>query len=120
MTNVSIYLLLDGTCMPAMEFYQSVFGGTLIMTKVADIPAKAHLPEHLHQRIIHARLQGANVDISASDWLRPDETPMQGNKTCLYISGDSFEEVKSVYDKLSVEANITDPFKQEFFGSYGA
>lgn len=120
MTNVSIYLLLDGTCKPAMEFYQSVFGGTLTMTKAADTPAKDHLPAHLQQRIIHARLQGANVDISASDWLRPEEIPVQGNKTCLYISGNSYEEVKSLYDKLSVGANITDPLKQEFFGAYGA
>ena len=120
MTNVSIYLLLDGTCQPAMEFYQSVFGGTLTMTKAADTPAKDHLPAHLQQRIIHARLQGANVDISASDWLRPEEIPVQGNKTCLYISGNSYEEVKSLYDKLSVGANITDPLKQEFFGAYGA
>jgi PhnB protein len=120
MTNVSIYLLLDGTCQPAMEFYQSVFGGNLTMTQVSDTPASDHLPAHLQQRIIHARLQGANVDISASDWLRPEEIPVQGNKTCLYISGNSYEEVKSLYDKLSVGANITDPLKQEFFGAYGA
>ncbi len=120
MTTASIYLLLEGTCKPAMEFYHSVFGGVLTMTRVEDTPAKNHLPEHLHQRIIHARLHGANVDISASDWLRPDEIPVQGNKTCMYISGDSFEEVKSIYDRLSMEAHITDPIKQEFFGAYGA
>ena len=120
MTNVSIYLLLDGTCKPAMEFYHSVFGGALTMTSVEDTPVKNQLPEHLHQSIIHARLQGANVDISASDWLRPEEIPVQGNKTCLYISGNSYEEVKSLYDKLSVGAYITDPLKEEFFGAYGA
>ena len=120
MTNVSIYLLLDGTCKPAMEFYQSVFGGALTMTSVEDTPAKNPLPEYLHQRIIHARLLGANVDISASDWLRPEEIPVQGNKTCLYISGNSYEEVKSLYDKLSVGAYITDPLKEDFFGAYGA
>ena len=120
MTNVSIYLLLEGTCKPAMEFYHSVFGGALTMTSVEDTPAKNQLPEHLQQRIIHARLQGANVDISASDWLRPEEIPVQGNKTCLYISGNSYEEVKSLYDKLSVGAYITDPLKEEFFGAYGA
>ena len=120
MTNVSIYLLLEGTCKPAMEFYHSVFGGALTMTRVEDTPVKNQLPEHLHQSIIHARLQGANVDISASDWLRPEEIPVQGNKTCLYISGNSYEEVKSLYDKLSVGAYITDPLKEEFFGAYGA
>lgn len=120
MTNVSIYLLLEGTCKPAMEFYHSVFGGALTMTSVEDTPVKNQLPEHLHQSIIHARLQGANVDISASDWLRPEEIPVQGNKTCLYISGNSYEEVKSLYDKLSVGAYITDPLKEEFFGAYGA
>lgn len=120
MTNVSIYLLLEGTCKPAMEFYHSVFGGALTMTSVEDTPAKSQLPEHLQQSIIHARLQGANVDISASDWLRPEEIPVQGNKTCLYISGNSYEDVKSLYDKLSVGAYITDPLKEEFFGAYGA
>lgn len=120
MTSVSIYLLLDGSCKQAMEFYKSIFGGSLNMTKVADTPAKDHLPEYLHQRIINARLHGSNIDISASDWLRPDEIPIQGNKTCLYLSGNSYEELKSFYDKLSVGATITDPLKQEFYGAYGA
>ena len=36
MTTLTPYLLLDGKCQQAMEFYKSCFGGELTVTKVKD------------------------------------------------------------------------------------
>jgi PhnB protein len=120
MTKLSIYLLLDGTCKSAMEFYQSVFGGELVMTKVGESAVKDYMPTPMHNKVINARLQNEGVDISASDWLRPSEKPNQGNTVCLYLSGGTYSELKNLFDKLSEGANVTDPLKEEFFGTYGA
>lgn len=120
MNKLSIYLLFDGTCKPAMEFYNEIFGGELHMTKVAETPAKDQLPVNFHEKILNARLLSSQIDISASDWLRPQETPIQGNKVCLYLSGGQFNELKSIFDKLSEGANVTDPLRKEFYGAYGA
>ena len=116
----STYLLLDGRCKEAMEFYRSCFGGDLIMTTVGESPMKGIFPESMHKRVVNAKLVSGNINISASDWLRPSEKPVQGNTVCLYLSGGAYSEIKSLFDKLSFGATITDPLKEEPFGVYGA
>ena len=44
MTTLTPYLLFDGNCHQAMEFYKSCFGGELAATKVKDSPAKDLMP----------------------------------------------------------------------------
>jgi PhnB protein len=120
MTTLSSYLLFDGNCRQAMEFYRSCLGGELILTLVKDTPAKQRMPESQHNKVLNARLQGSNVDISASDWLRPDRTPIRGNTACLYLSGGTFQELTSLFERLSEGGESTDPLNQQFFGAYGA
>jgi PhnB protein len=119
-TNLTPYLLFNGTCQQAMEFYKSCFGGELAATKVKDSPAKDHFPPVQQDKIINARLQSGQLDISASDWLRPDETPIRGNTVCLFLSGGTLQELKTIFDRLSEGAEVTDPLKEMFFGTYGA
>lgn len=118
--QLTTYLLLDGTCTDAMTFYHSVFGGELTMTTVGDSPMKAAFPAAMHGKIVSARLKSKVVDISASDWLRPGEKPVQGNTVCLYVSGGNADETKTFFDKLSVGAKVTDPLSKLPFGLYGA
>jgi PhnB protein len=103
-----------------MEFYKSCFSGELTAIKVKDSPAKDHMPAVQQEKILNARLRNHNIDISASDWLRPDQTPICGNTVCLYLSGGTFEELKALFEKLSEGAEVTDPLKEQFFGTYGA
>lgn len=120
MSDFSIYLLFDGTCRQAMEFYKACLGGELICTQVKDSQAKDHMPAFQQEKVLNARLVSGSVKISASDWLRPDQTPVRGNMNCMYLSGGSFAGLKAVFDKLSEGATVTDPLEQKFFGSYGA
>jgi PhnB protein len=114
------YLLFDDTCHDAMEFYKTVFGGDLTAIKVKDSPAKDHMPASQQEKTINARLRSGAIEISASDWLMPNRTPVRGNTVCLYLSGGTFEELKTLFDKLSDGADVTDPLKEMFFGAYGA
>lgn len=120
MTTLTPYLLLDGTCAPAMEFYKSCFGGELALTKVKDSVAKDRMPAFQQEKVLNARLRSGAFEISASDWLRPAQTPVRGNTVCLYLSGGTFQELKALFEKLSEGAEVTDPLKEEFFGAYGA
>jgi PhnB protein len=119
-TALTPYLLFDGHCKQAMEFYESCFGGELNITKVKDSPAKDFMPAFQQEKVVNARLKSASVEISASDWLRPDETPIRGNTVCMYLSGGTPEQLKVLFNKLSDGAEITDPLKEVFFGMYGA
>jgi PhnB protein len=120
MTRLTPYLLFDGNCHEAMEFYKSCFGGELTVMKVKDSPVKDHMPAVQLNKTINALLKSQNLEISASDWLRLDRTPVRGNTVCLYLSGGTFSDLNTLFEKLSAGAEVTDPLKEQFFGVYGA
>jgi|SRR5215472_16453433 len=120
MTTLTPYLLFDGHCHQAMDFYQSCFGGELNVIKVKDSPVKDHMPAIQQDKVLNARLRHGNLEISASDWLRPDRTPVRGNTVCLYLRGGTLRELQTLFEKLSDGADVTDPLQPVFFGSYGA
>jgi PhnB protein len=120
MAALTPYLLFDGHCREAMEFYKSCFGGELTLTKVKDSPAKDRMPAVQHEKVIHARLKSPHVEIAASDWLWLARTPIRGNTVCLFLSGGTLRELKALFEKLSDGAELTDPLKETFFGTYGA
>src|SRR6202521_710140 len=64
MTTLTPYLLFDGKCQQAMEFYKSCFGGELAATKVKDSPAKDFMPASQHEKIVNARLRNGKLEIS--------------------------------------------------------
>ena len=120
MTKLTPYLLSDGKCREAMEFYHSCLGGELTLSAVKDSPAKNQMPAFQQDKVLNAHLCGGALEISASDWLAVNETPVRGNTVCLFLSGGTFEELKALFDKLSQGANVTNPLKEVFFGVYGA
>jgi PhnB protein len=120
MTTLTPYLLFNGTCREAMEFYQSCFGGELTLTKVKDSPAKDQTPPVQQEKVLNARLKKGSLEISASDWLALDQEPIRGNMVCLFLSGGTQAELKALFEKLSAGADVTDPLKPMFFGTYGA
>lgn len=119
-TTLTPYLLFEGTCHEAMEFYKSCLGGELTVLKVRDSPMKDHMPAAQQEKVLNAHLRRGDLQISASDWLMPDRTPRPGNTVCMYLSGGTYQELKSLFDKLSDGAQVTDPLKELFFGTYGA
>jgi PhnB protein len=120
--KLTLYLLFDGTCAEAMAFYHSCLGGELSLTMVGDSPMKGQFPTEQQNKVVNARLTSGTIDMSASDWLHPTRTPIQGNTVCLYISEAIYTELKEMFDKLSERADpsLLDPLRDMPFGSYGA
>ncbi len=120
MTKLIPYLLFDGRCKEAMEFYQSVFGGQLSITKVKDTPAKDQMKAFQQDKVLNAHLESSLIEISASDWLALNETRVPGNTVCLFLTGGTLPELKALFEKLSVGAKVTNPLQATYFGTYGA
>jgi len=120
MTSLTPYLLFDGNCKQAMEFYKSCFDGELTQIAVKDSPVKDSMPASEQGKVLNARLRSGNVDLSASDWLRPDRARVAGNSVCLYLSVGEREELNALFARLSEGGQVTDPLKEMFFGTYGA
>src|SRR5579871_1196420 len=101
MLRATPFLLFDGNCAEAMAFYHKCLGGELTLTKLGDTPMKAQFPEDKHGRIINALLKSGDIEISATDWMAsPDFDPVQGNTFAIYVTGDSYDELSPIFDKL--------------------
>ena len=121
MLRLSPFLLFDGECAEAMEFYHSCFGGSLNLTRVSDTPMKAQFPPEQHHKITYALLTSGIVEFSATDWLHPVHRRQQGNTTAMYVLGDSFDELSSIFSKLreGADKEFLVELQPMPFGMYG-
>lgn len=126
MLRTTPFLLFDGNCAEAMTFYHKCLGGELIITKLGDSPMKNILPEEKWDRIINANLKSGNIEISATDWMAsPQYLPKQGNTFAIFVIGQSYDELKTVFDKLAggIDKEKEESRFQELhnlpFGTYG-
>ena len=121
MLTVTPFLLFDGYCAQAMEFYKSCLGGDLTIVKVSDMPMKEQMPPEQHGKVAYAHLKNDSIEFSATDWLHPTRTPKQGNTVCMYLTGKTYRELKDVFDKLAVGADpvLLDDLRDVPFGIYG-
>jgi len=120
MTSLAPYLLFDGTCQKAMEFYRDCLGGELTVTFVKDSPAKESMSDFQQENSLHAHLKCDSLEVFASDWLARNATPAGGNTVCLFLRAGNAAELKAVFEKLSDGAEVTDPPREMFFGLYAA
>lgn len=94
-------LLFDGNCAEAMTFYHKCLGGKLTLTKLGETPMKDRFPKEKHDRIINAHLERGAVEFSATDWMAsPSFEPKQGNTFAIFVIGEKYDELKTVFDKL--------------------
>jgi PhnB protein len=100
MLHLTPFLLFDGNCAEAMKFYQSCFGGDLVLTRLGDTPMKAQFPPEQHQKTTYSRLKSEEVEFSATDWLHPVHQRQLGNTTAMYVTGDGMEDLSPIFEKL--------------------
>jgi PhnB protein len=119
--NLSPFLLFQGNCAEAMQFYQSCLGEELEVTLLRDTPMKDQAPASLHDKVAHAPLTSGSIEISATDWQHHTRVPRQGNTVGLYLSGGTYADLREVFDKLAADADsgLLDDLCDMPFGSYG-
>jgi len=119
--NLTPFLLFDGNCAEAMDFYQSCLGGELTLITVGDTPMKDDTaPEH-HHKVAYAHLKAGDVEFSATDWMHATRAPRQGNTVAMYVTGGTSSDVREAFDRLSVGADrdLLDELQDMPFGVYG-
>jgi PhnB protein len=122
MLRCTPFLLFDGNCAEAMTFYHQCLGGDFSLTKLGDTPMKDQFPKEKHNRIINANLVSGNIEISATDWMAsPSFDPIQGNTFAIFVIGGTYEELKTVFDKLAegAEKERLQELHDMPFGVYG-
>lgn len=112
-SQLNPYLNFDGTTRQAMEFYASVFGGTLSLRTFAEYGA-ANSPDA--ERIMHAMLEtDAGYTIMAADVTSEMQYhPPAGFS--MSLSGDDGDVLRGYFEKLSTGGMITMPLARQVWG----
>jgi PhnB protein len=112
--QLTAYLIFDGNCRQAFEFYQQSLGGEIVAMFDHSGPEVAgHVPPDWHDRIMHARLVVGDAVLMGSD-NRPEET---GRKYGFSVSAqvDTPEEAERIFHALSEGGSVTMPIGETFW-----
>lgn len=110
-----VYLSFDGNCEEAMDFYKDVFNGEYqVVMRYADGPPEYRIAGN-DNKIMHATLTfGDDCELKASDNFH--EPIEKGNAYHVSVLAKDDEQGADFFNGLSVEAQITMPYQEVFWG----
>ena len=113
------YISFPGNAREALEFYQSVFGGTLRMSTFGEF-GQADAP--YADQIMHGTLENEDgFALMASDTPAGMKDVTVGNNIVISLSGDEDEKLRKYWDKLSRSGTVSMPLEKQVWGDeYGA
>ncbi|MFH0518112.1 VOC family protein [Streptomyces sp. M41] len=111
-SRLNPYITFAGDARQAMEFYQDVFGGTLVLNTYAEFGQK---DTPLADKIMHGMLEAPNgFTLMGADTPTGDHRP--GNTMSVSLSGDDDAELRGYWEKLAEGATVTVPLEKQMWG----
>jgi PhnB protein len=117
MAQLKPYLRFDGNAQVAFEFYKSILGGELTVTKIGESPMAQFMPEK-KDRIFHAQLKNERIVLLGSDMVG-EEGLKKGNTMVLTLECENKEEAEKYFTALSEGGNVGHPLTEMDFGMIG-
>lgn len=113
-TKLNPYLSFRDTARQAIEFYHTVFGGTLNIQTFKEAHASQDPSDD--DKIMHAELTADNgMTLMASD--TPNRLDYQpGTSISLSLSGDNEDELRGYWEKLVAGGAVTMPLERAPWG----
>jgi len=112
--QLNTYLLFDGNCEEAFNFYAQTLNGKIeSMMPHKGSPAESHTPPEWQDKILHARMTVGNQVIMASDAPPGRQAKPQGFSVNIGVTDPA--EADRIYGALSEGAKITMPIGQTFW-----
>lgn len=117
-TRLNPYLGFKDNARDAMEFYKTVFGGTLELHTFKEYNSTEDPNED--NKIMHSMLETENgMLLMASDMPNSMEYKI-GSNISISLSGDNETELRGYFEKLSTKGTITMPLMKAPWGdSFG-
>lgn len=107
------YINFKDNTREAMEYYQSIFGGELIMNKYKDFHVSEDPSED--EKIMHSVLETDEIMFMASD--TPNSLELKAGGTInMSISGEDKEKLREYFNKLAEGGRIDMPFEKAPWG----
>jgi len=112
-TQLSPYLSFNGNCESALNFYQTVLGGTIDFKRFSEGPMEVE--EADKGRIMHAHFAFDDCYMLASD--SAGNSPIEAGKNIhLSLYFPDKDRAKKVFEKLSGDGVKAMPFGEVFWG----
>lgn len=117
MTQLIPYLTFDGNCREAMQFYERVLGGKLLVVMTnGESPVAAEVPAGNADRVMHAAVQCDGFSIYGGDALVNAGMPFGGMKGFnLTLSYDKVADAQRVFGDLAEGGKVTMPLGETFW-----
>lgn len=115
MKKLETYLMFNGNCEEALDFYADALGGVIQSKQTygeTDMPS----PDEHKNKIMHARFTAGDIFFMAAD-VMPGQTVSNGGQITLSIHTDSKDEQADMFNKLSVGGTVTMELQDTFWGA---
>ena len=117
MAHISTYLTFNGNCREAMTFYRDALGGgDLLFQTIGESPFSGEMPAHMKDAILHSTLTKGALTLMASDMVG-EQGLMRGNAVSLMLTGESEEQLHTLYNNLAEGGTATHPLETTFWGA---
>jgi PhnB protein len=116
MKGTNTYLVFDGNCRQAMEFYGKCLGVKVDVMSFGDAPAQpgCEMPVDAKDRVMHANLKIGTTDLMASDTM-PGMPFQQGNNFSINIQCETADEIDRLFNAFSQKGNVVMPLNETFW-----
>ena len=117
-SRLNPYLSFRASAREAMEFYQQVFGGELVVSTFGEFG----MPEGPGSDLVmHAQLETpSGFTLMASD-TPPGMEHQEGSSITVSLSGDDAEDLRNYFAKLAEGGTVSMPLEKQMWGDeYGA
>lgn len=112
-SRLNPYIAFAGNAREAMEFYKTVFGGTLTVSTFGEFPGG---DASTADQIMHAQLEtDQGFTLMASD-TPPGMQHRAGDNITISLSGDDGDTLHGYWDALSQEGTIGMPLEKQMWG----
>ena len=112
-SKLNPYISFGGNARQALEFYESVFGGTLLLSTFGEFGDK-EAPEA--DQIMHGNLETpSGFTIMAAD-TPPGMQHNPGDNIAVSLSGDDGDELRGYWERLSGAGTVSVPLEKQMWG----
>lgn len=119
MQNLHAYLMFDGNCEEAINFYKTHLGGEIIhLGRYSDSPLEVRKEDK--EKVMHLTYSFHGGTIMASDHVEgaPYTTPAIGSNIHLSLGFQDKKEMLEAFEKMSLDGEILMPLQDTFWGDH--
>lgn len=123
MTAVALnpYINFNGTAEEALNFYKTVFGGELTISRFSEFNSpEMPVPEEQQNGVMHGMLTAEDFQLMAADALARGGAVTAGSNISISLSGDDEAKLTHYFEALSAGGTVKEPLAKAPWGdSFG-